>query len=124
MNFIFCVVPLAGVAEDKKERPLPAASHSLLVLLPGTSPAFLAVQQTAVGADLALQLHLGVEQLAVALPLGGQTAPHLLQLALQSANHLGEVLQLAGVELLRALQRVLQAFLLRSRRHPSVSLCQ
>lgn len=87
---------------------------------PGASPAFLAVQQTAVGADLSLQLHLGVQQLAVALPLGGQPAPHLLQLALQPADHLGEVLQLAGVELLRALQRVLQAFLLGSRRQ----LCQ
>lgn len=87
----------------------------------GTSPAFLSVQQTAVGADLSLQLHLGVEQLAVTLPLGGQTTPHLLQLTLQAANHLGKVLQLAGVELLRALQRVLQAFLLRGRRHLSVS---
>lgn len=57
----------------------------------------------------------------MALPLGGQSAPHLLQLALQPADHLGEVLQLAGVELLRALQRILQAFLLRSRRKLRVS---
>lgn len=48
----------------------------------------------------------------MALPLGGQSAPHLLQLTLQSSDHLGEVLQLAGVQLLGALQGVLKAFLL------------
>lgn len=108
-----------------KTKPF-SASHFLLVLtasflLCGASPAFLAVQQAAVGADLSLQLHLGVEQLAVALPLGGQSTPHLLQLALQPADHLGQVVQLAGVELLRALQGVLQAFLLRGRSQLSVS---
>lgn len=83
-------------------------------LFPSASPALFTLQQTPVGGDLSLQFHLGVQKLAVALTLSGQSRPHLLQLSLQAADHLGEVLQAAGVQLLRVLQGGLQAFLLNS----------
>lgn len=73
------------------------------------------LQQTSVSGDLPLQPHLVVEQLAVTLALCSQTTPDLLQLILQSSDHMGEVLQLAGVQLLSVLQRVLQTFLLDTR---------
>lgn len=56
----------------------------------------------------------------MALALGGQPAPHLLQLGLQPGDHLGEVVQLAGVQLLGVLQGALQAFLLQSKRRAAV----
>lgn len=86
------------------------------------SPALFSLQQTPVGGDLSLQFHLGIQQLVVALALGGQSHPHLLQLSLQAADHLGEVLQTAGVQLLRVLQGGLQAFLLNSESHSTVAL--
>lgn len=93
-------------------------------LLGGVSPALFALQQTPVIGDLSLQFHLGIQELVVALTLGGQAHPHLLQLSLQAADHLGEVLQSAGVQLLCVLQGGLQAFLLDSESHTTMSMTQ
>lgn len=85
------------------------------------SPALFTFQQAPVSGDLSLQLHLRIQQLSVALALAGQSHPHLLQLGLQPGDHLGEVLQAAGVQLLRVLQRGLQALLLNSESHSTIN---